>query len=150
MSEELYRVPGPRLRWAMAYAKENGIAVLRVQPDGQGGYIVTVAIPDQPEQQHGLAPVVDANPASRRLPAVAAVQGIGVGLLIVALGIGMLGPAFASVGIGVGVGVAGLSVGILAGAAILLPAIIIGVVVAVVLLPMAANGLCRAKEALRG
>ena len=149
---QAYRVPGPRLRWAMAYAKEQGIAVLHVQPDGQGGYIVTVRMPEAESEAETLAPVVDA-PVQRqqRKQAIGkTMRGIGTGLLVIAAGVAVLGPAAGMLGIGVGAGAAGLAVGVTAGAAILLPAIIIGVVVAAVALPMAAQGIHKAKERLHG
>lgn len=156
---QAYRVPGRRLGWAMAYAKEQGIAVLHVQPDGQGGYIVTVrmpeAEPDAGTEARSLAPVVDAPVSSRqrqqRKQAIGkTLRGIGTGMLVIAIGAAALGPATTMLGVGVGAGFAGMAVGVTAGAAILLPAIIIAVVVAAVALPAAAQGIHKAKERWHG
>mgnify|MGYP001006398698 FL=1 len=160
---QAYRVPGRRLGWAMAYAKEQGIAVLHVQPDGQGGYIVTVRMPEaEPDGDtdagagaRSLAPVVDAPVSSRqrqqRKQAIGkTLRGIGTGMLMIAIGAAALGPATTMLGLGVGAGFAGMAVGVTAGAAILLPAIIIAVVVAAVALPTAAQGIHKAKERWHG
>lgn len=155
--EQAYRVPGQRLGWAMAYARAQGIAVLHVEPDGQGGYIVTVRMPEGETEEAGggLAPVVDA-PASQRQrqqrkQAIGkTLRGIGTGLLVIAIGAAALGPATTMLGLGVGVGFAGMAVGVTAGAAILVPAIIIAVLVAAFAMPMAAQGIHKAKERWHG
>lgn len=136
---QVLEVHGSQLRYTVARIKSAGYEVLDIQQDGDN-YIVVVAMPAEaqlPERTTGTQ--------RRRQPIGRMMRGVGSGLIVIALGVALLGPAVTVFGTGLGTGLTVAAGGVLASSALLLPAALI-VLLILSLLPVAAKSIVKAKK----
>ena len=140
MNEETQQEPtvlachGSQLRYTVARIKSAGYEVLDVQPDGDN-YIIVVAMPPDAQLPERTTPQRRSQPPGRML------RGVGSGLIVIAVGVALLGPAAATFGTGLAVAAGG----VLASSALLLPAALI-VLAILAALPFASRSIAKARR----
>lgn len=132
-------VHGSQLRYTMARIKTAGYEVLDVQRDGDS-YIIVVAMPSDAQ-----LPQRTTTPRKRRQSVGHTLRGVGTGLIVIACGAFVLGPAVATLGTGVGTGLTMAAGGVLASSILLLPAALITLLI-LALLPAAMKLVTKARQ----
>lgn len=133
-------VHGSQLRYTVARIKSAGYEILDVQQDGEN-YIVVVAMPAEAQLPERTTTATQ----RRRQPIGRMLRGVGSGLIVIAFGVALLGPAATMFGTGLGAGLTVAAGGVLASSALLLPAALI-VLLILSLLPFAAKSIVKAKK----
>ena len=137
---QAFAVHGSQLRYTVARIKSAGYEILDVQQDGEN-YIVIVAMPAEAQLPERSTTTTQ----RRRQPIGRMMRGVGSGLIVIALGVFLLGPAVTTFGTGLSAGLVVASTGVLASSALLLPAALI-VLLILSLLPFAAKSIVKAKR----
>lgn len=138
---QVLEVHGSQLRYTMAQIRTAGYEVLEVQRAGEH-YIVVVATPEDAQ-----LPTRTTTTRSRRgrRSIGSTLRGFGSGLIVVAIGVAVLGPAVTMLGTGVGTGLTVAAGGVLASSVLLLPAALITLLI-LALLPAAAQTIAKARR----
>lgn len=135
---QVLEVPGRQLRYTIARIRTAGYEVLDVQRDGDS-YVVVVAMPPDAQLPQRTTR------QRRRQPIGRTLRGIGTGLIVIAFGVALLGPASTMFGMGVGVGLTTAAGGVLASSILLLPAALITLLI-LALLPAAMKFVAKARQ----